>query len=73
MKQGQLSQVRIYETGLNSKLPHQLQQIEDADRAIWGTLEKIDNFFIELVKQRVTNFNHKALSSVSPSSPRIMT
>ncbi len=61
MKQGQLSQVRIYETGLNSKLPFQLQQIEDADRAIWKTLEKIDNFFIELVKQRTTNFNHRSV------------
>ncbi len=61
MKQGQLSQVRIYETGLNSKLPYQLQQIEDADRAIWRTLEKIDNFFIELVKQRIANLNHKTV------------
>ena len=61
MKQGQLSQVRIYETGLNSKLPYQLQQIEDADRAIWKTLEKIDKFFIELVKKRITNFNHRTV------------
>ena len=61
MKQGQLSQVRIYETGLNSKLPFQLQQIEDADRAIWRTLEKIDNFFMELVKQRIANLNHKTV------------
>lgn len=61
MKQGQLSQVRIYDTGLNPKLPFQLQQIEDADRAIWKTLEKIDQFFMELLRQKDAGINSKSV------------
>jgi len=48
-------------TRLNPKLPYQLQQIEDADRAIWKTLEKIVDFFIELVRQRTPNFDLRAI------------